>query len=299
MRASRAPEGRNTKNQFAFWGVGLGVIAAAVVVAFFLFGSDSISAKDDQPVKTQDAPVKAPSAVSQPASQDPAPLPQATAILAPTAIPEPKVAPSPAETPAPIAQAKPLVEKKAATEPQVYPEAQFGEVLEEGLVDLRLPQGELVKTWYSFQVDTDTRNITLFFAQYDDAFERILSTVRIEDYTWDNDLDNAEVVFNYPNGSTRTLVFDAAEGSISLNQQYVLPVGPSMFSSDLRRGLVYYAMQLQDNSGDIEVELHLDLSGLSQSEGLEFKRLAPRTVEAVLQEIQYLVEKIEDSREQS
>ena len=55
-------------------------------------------------------------------------------------------------------------------------------------------------------------------------------------------------------------------------------------------------MKLQDQTGDIEVELHLDLSGLSQSEGLEFKRLAPSAVDDVLLELRFLADQIEDKR---
>jgi hypothetical protein len=178
----------------------------------------------------------------------------------------------------------------------VFPDAVFGEVLEEGLTELRYPRGEVVKSWYSFQVDTETRDITLFFAQYDDALDTILSTVRIDNYTKGTNLENAEVVLNFQDGSARTLSFDRNEGTINLNQQYMLPVGPSMLSSDLRRALVYYGMELQDTSGDVQVELHLDLSGLSQSEGLEFTKFVPETVEDVLQELQTLVQQIEDKR---
>ena len=81
-----------------------------------------------------------------------------------------------------------------------------------------------------------------------------------------------------------------------MDQQYTLPVATSMFSSGLRRALVYYGMELYDETGDIEVQLHLDLSGLSQSEGLEFKRLVPETVDASLLELQFLVEQIESQR---
>ena len=294
MRISRAPEGRKTKKRFAFLGLGLGAIVAVVVVVFFTFGSDSLSAKDDQAVGTQDTVLPAPSAGSQTVSLAPTPTPRPTAtpVPAPTATPRPTPAPAPTAEPALM----PTVEPEAATVPQVYPDSQFGEVLEEGLVDLKLPRGQLAKTWYSFQVDTETRDITLIFAQYDDALKSILSTVKIANYTRGDNLTKAEVAFNYPDGSTRTLVFDGAEGSISLNQQYILPVGPSMFSSGLRRAMVYYGMQLHDDAGDIEVELHLDLSGLSQSEGLEFKRLVPRTVDDVLMELQLLVEQIEDKR---
>ena len=163
-------------------------------------------------------------------------------------------------------------------------------------MELRYPRGEMVKTWYTFQVDTETRDITLFFAQYDDGLESIVSTVKVDNYTKGGDLGNAEVRLNYPDGSTRTLFLDRDEGSINLNQQYMLPVGPSMLSSDLRRALVYYGIKLQNDSADTQVELHLDLSGLTQSEGLEFTKIVPDTVDDVLQELQFLVEQIEDER---
>ena len=180
--------------------------------------------------------------------------------------------------------------------PKVFPEAVFGEVLEEGLTELRYPRGENVMTWYTFQVDTETRKITLFFAQYDDALESIITTVKVDNYSKGADLTNAEVRLNYPDGSTRTLFFAGHKGTINLNQQYVLPVGPSMLSANLRRALVYYGIKLQDASGDVQVELHLDLSGLSQSEGLEFTKVVPDTVNDVLPELQFLMEQIEDKR---
>ena len=168
--------------------------------------------------------------------------------------------------------------------------------MEEGLTELRFPDGNLVNTWYSFQVDTETLDITLFFAQYDDTLETLQATVKIDQYSRGADLENAEITLYFPDGSSRVLFLDRDEGSIALDQQYTLPVGPSMFSAGLRRALVFYGMELQDETGDIQVTLHLDLSGLSLSEGLEFKRLVPGTVNDALLELQVLVEQIEDQR---
>ncbi len=146
MRVSRAPEGRNTKKRFVFLGLGLGSIVAAVVVVFFLFGSDSLSAKDDQAVGTQDTVIAAPSAGSQSVSLAPTPTPRPTAtpVPVPTATPPPTPAPAPTAAPAPMPTPVPTAEPEAATVPQVYPYTQFGEVLEEGLVDLKLPRGYVV-----------------------------------------------------------------------------------------------------------------------------------------------------------
>lgn len=285
MRVSRTPEGRNTKKRVLLLSTVIAVIAAVAVVVLLSSGSNSLSAKNEQSDVAQDTNLTSPGAGGAAVSIEPTETPEPTAIPAPTAAP----------TPAP----EPTAEPEARTVPLVFPDASFGEVLEEGLLALKYPRGEMVSTWYSFQVDTETREITLQFAQYDDALESILSTVKLENYTRGLDLDNAEVLLNFPDGSTRTLYFDSKDGTISLEQQYNLPVGPMMFSSGLRRAMVYYGMKLQNETGDIEVELHLDLSGLSQSEGLEFKRLAPSTVNEVLAEIQTLVEQIEDKRTQS
>ena len=303
MRVSRVTEGRNANKRIAIGAIGITAVVAVIAVFFFYIGSDSISAKDSAGLGATETVSNSPSGDNMTVAPvaTATPEPTATAVPAPTLAPEPTPAPdnagsgsdegsSPQPTPAPTAQ------PSSASTLNVFPEAVFGEVLEEGMTELRYPRGELVNTWYTFQVDTESLKITLFFAQYDDALESIMSTVKVDNYTKGADLSNAEVRLHYPDGSTRTLFFDKSKGTINLNQQYMLPVGPSMLSSDVRRALVYYGMKLQNDSGDIQVELHLDLSGLSQSEGLEFTRVVPETVDDVLQEIQFLVEQIEDNR---
>ena len=308
MRASRAPEGRGLNKRLVFISVIIVAITAAVVVTYFSMGSDSISAKNEQATVPQDsgptsssvgdqALAAAPTATPEPM---PTPIPLPTAAPAPTAtlVPAPESNQSdgsdtdPQPTPAPTAQ------PSTAAYPTVLPDARFGEILEEGQTQLKFPGGDQINTWYSFQVDTETRDITLFFAQYDDDLESIQGTVKVDHYTRGVDLENAEVTLYFPAGSSRVLYFDREDGTIGLDQQYALPVGLSMFSSGLRRDLVYYGMELQNQTGEIQVELHLDLSGLSLSEGLEFKRVAPGTVDDVLLELQVLVEQIENQRSQ-
>lgn len=309
MRASRAPEGRGLSKRVLFLAVLVAAIVAGAVVTVFSMGSESISAKDAQTDESQASVPANASEASPSVSSGPTPAPEPTAAPKPTAT----TVPIPDPTPTPVAAPKagdssgsgtdpkptpgPTLEPRAAGVPAVFPDAKFGDILEEGLVELKLHGGDLSKAWYSLQVDTKTLDITLFFAQYDDALETIISTVKVDQYAQGADLNNAEVTFFFPNGSTRILAFDSKDGSINLEQQYRLPTGPSMFSSGLRRAMVYYGMQLQDDAGEIEVQLHLDLSGLSQSEGLEFKRLVPETVDEVLSELQFLVEQIEDNRD--
>jgi len=302
MRDSRAPEGRSATKRFAIGAIAITVVVAAVAVFLFTSGSDPIAAKDAEGLGTVSTSPANDNLTVAPAATK-APEPKATAVPAPTPMPE--ATPVPDEPDSGSAQdsnlqlaPEPTAVPNSASKPILLPEAVFGEILEEGMTNLRYPRGESVNAWYSFQVDTESLKITMFFAQYDDAMETILSTVRVDNYTKGAELSNAKVSVNYPDGSTRTLFFNREEGSIKLNQQYMLPVGPSMLSSDLRRALVYYGMELEDESGDIQVELHLDLSGLSQSEGLEFTRVVPDTVNDVLKELQSLVEQIEDNRAQ-
>lgn len=303
MRVSRAPEGRGATKQIALLTVGLGAIIAIVVVVILSMGSDEISAKNDQSLVTPGSNVTAPQDDSQSVALAP------TATTEPTVRPEPTAVPTSAPKPAvvetsdadqdaePRIQPDPTPQAVALTFPRVLPDAKFGEVLEDGLVSIKLPQGQLIKSWFTLQVDTQNRDITLFFAQYDDSLESIESTVKVDNYARGEDLTNAEVVLTFPDGTERTLLFDRATGTISLTQQYLQPVGPSMFSSSLRRSLVFFGMQLQDDTGETQIQLHLDLSGLSQSEALEFKRMAPETVNDVLLELRYIVEQIEEQRE--
>ncbi len=298
------PEGRGANKRILFFAAAMVAIIVGVVFTYFPFGSGSLSAKDAQstqpleaaqtsPLPDEGALAPEPTATAQPTAT-PQPAPTATPI--PTSTPRPTPRPTLAPTSTPEPTVGPTAEPESATIPRVLPDADFGEVLEEGLVQLKLPTGDPLDTWYTFQVDTESQDITVFFALYDVASNALASTVKIDDYSKGVPLDNAEVTLYYPDGSDRIISFDGTDGTISLIQQYRLPYGPSMFTSGLRRALVYYGMKLQDEAGEVDVELHLDLSGLSQSEGLEFKRTVPATVEEALSEIEGLVDQIEEGR---
>ena len=311
MRASRAPEGRGINKWLLILGVVVVAVIAGAVVSVLSMGSDSISAKDAQANSSQETGLTnptvdnavvslKPTATPRPtATRKPAPTAVPTATPNPTATPRPEPVGTDSEDASPQSTPEPTLQPVSATVPTVYPDAEFGEILEEGMAQLKFHGGDIVKAWYSFQVDTKTRDITLFFAQYDDALERVISTVKVAQYRKGADLKNAELTYFFPDGSDRILYFDGTEGSIALEQQYRLPTGPSMFSSGLRRALVFYGMELRDEAGEIDVQLHLDLSGLSQSEGLDFKRLLPGTVNDALGELQFLVEQIEDQSGES
>ncbi len=176
--------------------------------------------------------------------------------------------------------------------PTMLPGANFGEVLSEGLVQLVLPTGEVVHTGYIFQVDTKSREITLLFALYNESLDTIISTATIRNYTEGARLEKAEITLQYPNGPARNIWLDRVDGTIIVNQQYTVPYGPSMFSS----ALIYNGVKLYDETRNMSAALHLDLSGLSDGEGLIFRDSAPTAVEAALNEIQELVNQIEDRR---
>ncbi|MCI0793550.1 MAG: hypothetical protein J4O03_08800 [Chloroflexi bacterium] len=180
--------------------------------------------------------------------------------------------------------------------PTILPVANFGEVLSEGLVQLLLPTGVVADTWYTFQVDTKSHEMTLLFALYNEPLDTIISTATVRNYTEGARLDKAEITLRYPNGPARHIWLDRVDGTIIVNQQYTLPYGPSMFSPELRLALVYSGINLYDESRNKRAELHLDLSGLSDGEALTFQDSAPTAVEDALNEIQELVSQIEDRR---
>ena len=53
---------------------------------------------------------------------------------------------------------------------------------------LPMPSGERVDTWYTFQVDTTSGEIIVYFALFDEEKQSILSTVRVDNYSKGNDL---------------------------------------------------------------------------------------------------------------
>jgi hypothetical protein len=274
MKISRAPEKRGGSNKTLMYSLAVVAIAvAAILVVYFATGFGPRFATGDQtglndlavsPVQLPIAPVP-----------DPSPTPAA----------EP-------ESPMTILADEPI------SLPRVIPEVKFGEVLSEGLVDVDLPGNVTVESWYTFQVNTTSRDITLFFVLYGDSADTITRTVKVEGYTQRGSLNQAEVTLFYPEGTDRVIVFDREQGTINLNQQYQQPYGPSMFSPELRVALVNQNMELTDDSGDIRVQLQLDLTGLSDSEHLVFQRSAPELVDAALSQIQAIVKQIEDKRVQ-
>lgn len=279
MRVSRAPEkrGRGKKPLVYYSLVGTTLILAAVFV-YFIGGFD------------------APLAMVTQSDESQSPAGSATGITELLSSPSPTAIPRPAPTPIPAVAIK-LLEAEPEPLPRTVPQVQFGEELDQGLVQLALPANHLVDTWYTFQVNTSTGDITLFFALYDDFLPNPLGTVKVQHYAQGSMLDNAEITLSYPNAPDRLLTFDGSTGMMSLvQQQDWQPYSPSLLTLDLRVALVEQDIRLQDETGDTQAVLQLDLTGLSNSEEIKYQRLAPDVVEDVLLEIQLLVDQIESKR---
>jgi hypothetical protein len=313
MRNSRAPEGRGTPKPVIFLILIAVLLAAGLGATYFTDGFGALSATTAQ-AEVTDVSIETPDkpsidlvsdGVSDVEVVEPAPV--VVAIVEPTSVPPtaaPKVRPTATPMPAPVEVVIPDAEKIVETvvvsdesgNLDFLPEVKFGDVLDQGLVDLKMPGGETVDAWYTFQVDTEKRDITVFFALFDAEEQSVLSTVQLNNYTKGSDLEKGMVTLYYQDGSERVLAFDRADGTMTLTQHYKVPFGPSMFSPDLRRSLVYYGLELQNEAGDQTMELHLDISGLSESEKMVYKQSSPDEVAAALAEIKVMADQIEEQR---
>ena len=203
--------------------------------------------------------------------------------------------PTPALTPTP----EPTGMTEPVVQPKVIPEVSFGEVSQEGWVDVELPDGSIVETWFTFQVDTTTREITLLFAVYNDG-NTLASTVKTERYVQGSPLDNAEVMLFFPAAPERVISFNGLDGTVTETQIYNFqPFEPSIFSPGVRSNLVYYELALRTESGDTTVDLDSDLSGLLGREALFLEKSDPVLVNRALNELGALIQQIENKRAQT
>ena len=156
MRAPRTPEGRGISKRLLFLSFVTVAIIAGVVVTVFSLGSDSLSVKDAQATSSQESVSNNPTVDDMAISVPPTatPRPTATPKPTPTTVPTPKPTPTQAPEPKgsdsdaarPQPTAAPTLQPVSATEPTVYPDAEFGDVLEEGLLKLKYQAGDLVNT---------------------------------------------------------------------------------------------------------------------------------------------------------
>ena len=265
----RAPEHRYGTNNLILY-IALVVLAVVAVGAIVYVVVGRGSSEDAEPKNIAVPTIAAP-------------------IVIPTAIPLPA-------TPVPAPASEEEASKSKKDEPKFAPDIQIGEVLSQGFVGMNLPGNYPTKAWYTFQIDTTTREITVYFAVYDSDYANIVRTVQIDQYTEGEEISNAQLGIFYDEGPARTVQFNRAEGTITMTQNYAQPFGPSLFSPDLRVALVNQRMSMQDASANIATELQLDLTGLSDSELILFKHTPPDVVKRTLSEIQSLLKQIEDNR---
>ena len=277
MSFSRMPESRGGGNLRLFGLVIVAILVAAALVFYFAvgFGSSSSQAAPPDNVVGSSSPSRASYGMaggSLPASQM---LQQA---------------------PTPVSGAAVTKKQNSGNKSMPIPTAEYGEVLSEGFVTLDLPGSQTAEAWYTRQVDTYSKNLTMFFAIYNEPGDTIIKTVEVAPYADGNPVDNARIIMFYPDGAERHLSLDRVEGTIGLTQRYGQPYGPSIFSPDLRIAMVNYGVVLTDHSNSIRADIHLDLSGLSDTESITLVQRNPVLVDQVLMEIQNIVNQVNDKR---
>ena len=205
------------------------------------------------------------------------------------------VQPAVQQVPAPVSNAA-LTKMRGSNQQSLQaPAVNYGEILSEGFVTLDLPGNEVADAWYTRQLDTYTRNLTLFFAVYNSS-STIIRTVEVAPYIDGAPISNARIALFYPNGIERHVGFDGNNGTVTLTQRHGQPYGPSLFSPDLRVALVNYGLTLGDQNGSVRADIHLDRSGLSDTESLTLVQSNRPLVNQVLAEVQGIVDQINSRR---
>ncbi len=315
MRSSRAPEHRSGSSRLIILlGLFVLVVGLGLAITYFTQGFGSLSAETTEPVPAvtgTDAPL-APKVVSGSPASDRAEM-KAEVVVPESQVDEPageaKMEPAAlgrdsgentvdaAKTEGSDGEQTPSLAQETERNLEFLPQVRFGEVLGEGLMELPMPSGEKVDTWYTFQVDTTSGEIIVYFALFDEEEQSILSTVRVDNYSKGNDLTQAEVTLFYEDGMQRVIGFDGVAGAMSIAQRYNLPQGPSIFSRELRRSMVYRGMELKDAENNAFLDLDLDVSGLSRGEKIRFTHSAPAEVAMALEELKELIGVIEVVRQ--
>ena len=134
MRVSRAPEKRGGANKMVVYlSIAIGVVIVGILITYLTTGFDSRSATGDQ--------TGIPEMAANPGKISNQIAPPPTAILVPTATAQPPL------------ELK-LLDAEPGPAPRIIPDVKFGEVLDEGLLDIDLPGNVTSQSWYTFQVDT-------------------------------------------------------------------------------------------------------------------------------------------------
>ena len=284
MRISRAPEYRGgSGSPIVLILVLLAVLIVGGVVIYLLLGNNNM---------VSPAPAAPAAAVTQAQTAPALRQPQALPTLAPPQQVQPQAAPPVAANPEPVAQDTMAGAYQA-------PEVLYGEVLAEGFVDLELLTGR-VRTFYTFQVDTSTQNIVLFFGLYSPAGDAISRSVVVEGYSQSHLITNAELTVYYPDAPATIIRFDRETGTVVSSQFYTTqPHGPGIFSPQMRIALIKQNLPLNNADGTITAAMQLDPTGVADLSGYQVIQVDPVTTETALTEIQALIDQLESRRPRS
>lgn len=251
----------------------LAVLIVGGVVIYLLLGNNVVN-PDQEPVAPAPAPAVAP--IASVSSQPPAQIAQPVA-----------------EPTQPPAQEAPQVQ------PFQPPEVLYGEILSEGFVDLELLSGR-VRTYFTFQVDTSTQNIVLFFGLYDPTGAAISRSIVVEDYSQSELIDNAQLTVYYPDAPPTIIRFDGESETIESSQFYTTqPHLPGMFSPQMRIALIKQNLPLVNSDGNIGANMQLDPTGVSHLSGYRVTQKDPVTTQTALEEIQAVIDQLESRRPRS
>lgn len=276
MRVSRMPEYRNgSGSPIILILVLLAVLIVGGVVIYLLLGSNGVNPQPAETAAEPEAPMMQP---------------------APT-LPPPDLAQTAAMQP--VVESNPETPQEGMPGPFLAPEVLYGEILAEGFVDLELLAGR-IRTFYTFQVDTSTQNIVLFFGLYDTTGHAISRSIVVEDYSQSELIDNAELTVYYPDAPPTVIRFDRETGTVVSSQFYTTqPFGPGLFSPQMRIALIRQNLPLQNSDGNIHADMQIDPTGVSDLSGYRVTRKDPVTTESALTEIQAIIDQLESRRPRS
>ncbi len=282
MRVSRAPEYRG--------GTGSPILIILVLLVVLIVGGVVIY------LLLENNPAAAPVAPNSPAITQPIqpntvpgsnPAPQ---VSMPTQPEQPPV--SPQDT-----GMEQVGDQARFVPPPVDP--QYGNPLYEGYLDFGL-LSRPVRAWYSLRVNANTNINTLFLAFYDPVEGSLSRQVKVENFVQAGLIDNAELTVYYPNAPQRAIRFDRESGIMVSSRFFTArPYEPSIFSQQIRLSLIQQSLALQNQEVNTQAELGIDLTGLSDKEGIVVRQHNAVAVENALAEIQEIVDQIESRRPRS
>ena len=238
----------------------------------------------------------------------PMPTPTSTPKPAPTLTPVPTPTPERTATPEPIEEVP--VEEVPEPTPvleRIVPEVDFGEVLEEGFVELVLPDGSKVDVWCTHQKHPRTREATQFCAMYANESTEFMTTFRIPSYEKQKMFEKVEIT-EYDGGTAwLTVTFEPTviDRSLTIGQITVSErprqrtAGPSLYPTELRLRLANFDIRFEGAKEGIQYVLDrdLDVTGLTGNGDSTTVWYDQKTYEEAIAAFRNLVSQVENQFE--